>query len=97
MATTSQLCQLIFDYYRETPSDLWQLQPLTQCQISRAWGTVRINCPDVATLEAVKAIYPLWQEPWNLLRVSRKVRLLVNGQLDCTLNLSELPVMPDRQ
>ncbi len=96
MPTTSQLCQLIFDYYRETPADLWKLQPLMHCHITRAWGTLRINCHDQATLNAVKDIYPLWQEPLALLRVSKRVRLLVQGHLQATLTLNELPVLPDR-
>jgi len=92
MSAISQLCQLIFDYYRESPTDLLQLQPLMHCQISRAWGTLRINCPDSATLAAVKQIFPLWQEPLSLLRVSKKVKLQINGQMESILPLTGLPV-----
>ncbi|MDS3860543.1 hypothetical protein RIF25_06935 [Thermosynechococcaceae cyanobacterium BACA0444] len=92
MPITSQLCQLIFDYYRESPTDLLQLQPLMHCQISRAWGTLRINCPDASTLARVKQIFPLWQDPLSLLRVSKKVKLQVNGQLDSILPLNGLPL-----
>lgn len=95
MPATSQLCQLIFDYYRESPTDLLQLQPLMQCHISRAWGTLRINCPDEATLTAVKQIFPLWQEPLSLLRVSKKVKLQLNGQLESILTLTGLPITKD--
>lgn len=95
MPVTSQLYQLIIDYYRESPTDLLQLQPLMHCHISRSWGTLRINCPDSATLAAVKQIFPLWQEPLCLLRVSKKVKLQINGQMESILLLTGLPVTKD--
>lgn len=80
MAAASKLGPLLFSYYREEPALLNHLEPLRHCRLSRAWFTLRIDCPDTETLKHLVSHIPLLREPVALLRLARRIRLRVPGQ-----------------
>ncbi len=80
MAAASKLGPLIFSYYREEPTLLAYLEPLCNCRLSRAWFTLRIDCPDPATLRHLVSEIHLLREPVALLRLARRIRLRAPGQ-----------------
>jgi ribosomal protein L36 len=81
----SQLTKLIFDYYREDPSELKKLQALNACKLSRRWGVMRIICRDLATAQALTAADEILLEPIAQLRLAKEVRILSDRILIATL------------
>ncbi|NJM57166.1 MAG: hypothetical protein HC857_06635, partial [Synechococcales cyanobacterium RU_4_20] len=51
MNFSKQLTSLILGFYREDPEQYRAISTLQACQLSRRWGTLRINCADIRTAE----------------------------------------------
>jgi hypothetical protein len=69
----------IWSFYREDPELARRLDPLLACRLSRGWGSLRIDCRDLAHREVVSALVPLLRPPLEALRLAREIRLLVAG------------------
>ncbi|MBD2462082.1 hypothetical protein H6G89_13590 [Oscillatoria sp. FACHB-1407] len=87
----SQLTRLILSFYREDPIQLEQLQVIKSCRLSRRWGTLRIDCRDMQTANAVQGAIALIREPVAQLRLAQQISISVNGVL-----VRALPVHPFR-
>lgn len=74
----SQLTQLIFDFYREDPQPLQQLQPLRRCKLSRWWGSFNIRCFDLETANELIAAQSVLLEPIAQLRLAHQIKILLN-------------------
>ncbi|MDY6938870.1 MAG: hypothetical protein SWY16_14500 [Cyanobacteriota bacterium] len=81
MKRPSQLIRLIFDFYRENPSELVQLEPLKDAQVFRRWGVWYIRARDLPQAEALLDIRPLLEDPILQLRLARKIKILVGREL----------------
>jgi hypothetical protein len=79
MNQSSQLTRLIWDFYRENLAEYDALQPLSRCKLSRAWGTLKVCCPDHNTLIDLLEARPLLNEPLAQLRLAKRVKLWVHG------------------
>ncbi len=79
MNQSSQLTHLIWDFYRENFDEYQALQPLSRCKLSRAWGTLKICCPDQNTLIDLLETRPLLNEPLAQLRLAKRVKLWTQG------------------
>jgi hypothetical protein len=77
----SQLTHLILSFYREEPAQLERLQPLGNCKLSRWWGTLRVDCPNYQTAEALLKAGELLREPIAQLRLAQRINILVKGNL----------------
>jgi hypothetical protein len=81
----SQLTQLILSFYREDPKQLQQIQSLQRCRVSRRWRTVRIDCQEQQTADAMIRAGALLREPIAQLRLAQQINILVRGALVVTL------------
>lgn len=72
---TSQLTQLIWDYYRENWSDLERLRCLGRCEVFRRWGVLHIRCHHSRDLDAVVRSRSLIAIPLAKLRIVQKVKI----------------------
>ncbi|MGF1515217.1 MAG: hypothetical protein ACFB5Z_16175 [Elainellaceae cyanobacterium] len=93
----SQLTRLIFDFYREEPAELRQLQVLQSCRLSRWWGTLRISCPSRDVANAVAELSPLLCEPISQLRLAQEIKLIVNGSVVTALAVQRPSRKPSRR
>ncbi|MGB3495458.1 MAG: hypothetical protein WBA57_22200 [Elainellaceae cyanobacterium] len=80
----SQLTRLIFDFYREDPAELAQLQGLKTSRLSRWWGVFRINCRDAQTATDIIDAIDLIRHPIDQLRLAHDIRVLVKGKAIAT-------------
>lgn len=87
----SQLTHLILSFYRENPAELEQLQMLKNCKVYRRWGTLRIECDNASTAEALARAIPIIGEPVAQLRLARGINIMVRGNV-----LSTLPLISTR-
>lgn len=76
-----QLTRLIWNYYRENKSESQQLKRLGNCKVNRRWGDFRVNCPDQQTAEAVHELIPLLELPILKLRLAKRIKIFVRGNL----------------
>jgi len=81
MKRSSQLTRLIWDYYRESQSESQQLAILGHCKVNRRWGNFRINCPNEEMAHAVSHLIPLLELPIIKLRLAKRIKILINGNL----------------
>lgn len=81
----SQLAHLILDFYREDPKELQQLQALRCCKITRRWGTLRVECKDRQTADALAAAGALLREPVAEMRLAQYINIMVRGVLIASL------------
>lgn len=79
MNFSAQLARLILDFYREDPGPYGTVLPLVSCEISRRWGTLRINCGDSQTAEHLIQAIDSLREPIAQLRLARRLQIRVKG------------------
>ncbi len=79
MNFSKQLTSLILGFYREDPEQYRAISTLQHCQLSRRWGTLRINCTDARTAEDLIRGIEFIREPVAKLRLARRLKILVNG------------------
>lgn len=79
MNFSKQLTSLILGFYREDPDQYRAVAILRHCQLSRRWGTLRINCADPQTAEDLIRAIEFIREPVAKLRLARRLKILVNG------------------
>ncbi len=95
----SQLSKLILSFYREDPEQFRQIRCLRSCRVSRRWRVLRIDCPTRAELKNLQPQLHLLQEPIAQLRIARKIRLMLRGQVIETVDVKPCESFPgsDRQ
>ena len=74
-----RLQQLIFSFYREDPRVEELLEPLRDCSMRRSWGSIRIECLDMAHLEEVSDLLTYLRMPLAALGLGRQIVLRVPG------------------
>ena len=74
-----RLQQLIFSFYREDPRVEELLEPLRDCRMRRSWGSIRIECLDMAHLEEVSDLLTYLRMPLAALGLGRQIVLRVPG------------------
>ena len=74
-----RLQQLIFSFYREDPRLEEKLEPLRDCRMRRSWGSIRIECMDMAHLEEVSDLLSYLRLPLAALGLGRQIVLRVPG------------------
>ncbi|MBO9998629.1 MAG: hypothetical protein J7641_06405 [Cyanobacteria bacterium SID2] len=77
MKRPSQLTRLVWDFYRENPVELKQLEVLRQCRVFRFWGVFYIRCQTSAVARHVIESEPEIEIPIQQLRLSKKIKVLV--------------------
>lgn len=81
MMRPSQLTRLIWNYYRESNTESQQLKILENCKVNRRWGDFRVHCPNPETADAIAALMPLLELPILKLRLAKRIKVLVQGDL----------------
>ncbi len=79
MNFSKQLTSLILGFYREDPDQYRAIATLQSCQLSRRWGTLRINCTDARTAEDLIRGIGFIREPVAKLRLARRLKIIVDG------------------
>jgi hypothetical protein len=79
MNFSKQLTSLILGFYREDPDQYRAIATLQSCQLSRRWGTLRINCADARTAEDLVRGIGFIREPVAKLRLARRLKIVVHG------------------
>ncbi len=91
MRRPSQLTQLIWDFYRENPKELEQLQPLTKCKVFRRWGVLHIQCSNREIAEAIATAQILLREPIAQMRLAQKIKISVKKMTVTVLDVKSEP------
>lgn len=81
MKRYQQLTRLIWNYYREDNSESQRLKILGNCKVNRRWGDFRINCPSIEIAETVSDLIPLLELPIIKLRLAKRIKILIEGEL----------------
>jgi len=81
MRRYQQLTRLIWNYYRENKSESQRLRILGNCKVNRRWGDFRINCPNIEMAETVSDLIPLLELPIIKLRLAKRIKVLIEGEL----------------
>lgn len=79
MNFSKQLTSLILGFYREDPEQYRAISTLQACQLSRRWGTLRINCADIRTAEDLIRGIEFIREPVAKLRLARRLKIVIDG------------------
>ncbi|MFP4132874.1 MAG: hypothetical protein ACLFRN_01120 [Halothece sp.] len=92
MKKDPQLMRLIWNYYRENKSESEHLQVLKKCKIKRRWGTFRVDCPSKKIANQVRDVIPLIELPIIKLRLAKRIKVFIQGQLfeTCTIGSQTL-------
>jgi hypothetical protein len=75
----SQLTRLIWDFYREDPTELQRLKILAKCKVFRRWGVLHIRCWNRDIAERAIAARFLIAEPIAKLRIAREIKISVEN------------------
>ena len=78
---------LVFSFYREDDFIKAQLEPLKYCQLTRSWGSIRIECLDDEHLEDISQLLKYLKLPFEALGLGRQIVLRVNGGLQKTYSM----------
>lgn len=89
-----QLMRLIWSYYRENKSESQRLQVLKKCKLKRRWGTFRIDCPSREVANAIRDIIPLLELPVIKLRLAKRIKILIQGQIFETCGVGSEDLTP---
>ena len=76
-----QLTRLIWNYYRESHLESKQLKILGNCKVNRRWADFRVHCPNQEIADAVSDLIPLLELPILKLRLAKRIKILVDGDL----------------
>ena len=94
MKRYSQLTRLIWNYYRESNSESQQLKILGNCKVSRRWGDFRVNCPNLEIADTVSNLIPLLELPIIKLRLAKRIKILIDGDLFCVVSVGSQHLSP---
>lgn len=89
-----QITRLIWNYYREDQSESQQLKILGNCKVNRRWGTLRINCHDSEVASAIYDLIPLLELPIIKLRLAKRIKILVEGNLFRSVSVGSQHLTP---
>ncbi|MEM9542525.1 MAG: hypothetical protein AAGA60_23920 [Cyanobacteria bacterium P01_E01_bin.42] len=88
----SQLTRLIWDFYRENPTELQRLKLLAKCKVFRRWGVLHIRCWNREIADAAIALCSLIEEPLSKLRIAREIKISVENT-----QVALIPIGGDRK
>ncbi len=84
-----RLRNVVFSFYREDLQIKCLLAPLLLCEITRSWGTIRIECVDLYHLEQVSELLDYLKPPFLLLKLGQKISLRAPGLSQRIYSLEE--------
>lgn len=90
MKWQSKLSKLILSFYREDPAQLRQISCLSNCQVSRRWRVLRVNCQNEQDVEALTKAIALLKQPIALLRIARQIKILLRGTPVAALDINDI-------
>jgi len=70
----------LWSFYREDPEQARRLDPLLAARLPRGWGSLRIECRDLAHRAMVCGVIDLLRPPLEALQLAREIRLVVAGE-----------------